>query len=106
MVVRRSVRRPLRHFWRAALTEIYRCGVCSDQEILRRNGRGQETGGRTWPHNLEVYNGGAAYSCLSTMPAQFGGDARLGLMFERDGEQCSQGSSCYIAFASFPAKWD
>jgi hypothetical protein len=25
------------------LTEIYLCGVCSRQEILRRNGRGQDT---------------------------------------------------------------
>lgn len=61
--------------------------------------------GESYPHSLEVYNGGAAYSCLSTMPPQFGGDDWLGLMFERDGSQCTTGSSCYIAFASFPARW-
>jgi hypothetical protein len=34
-----EVRRPLRPVWR--LTEIYLCNVCSCQEILRSNGRGQ-----------------------------------------------------------------
>jgi hypothetical protein len=28
-------------FWAAVLAEIYLCGICSCQEILRRNGRGQ-----------------------------------------------------------------
>jgi hypothetical protein len=37
-----AVRRPLRPFWRAVLTEIYLCDVYSCQEILRRNGRVQE----------------------------------------------------------------
>jgi hypothetical protein len=36
-----SVRRPLRPFVAAVLAEIYLCNVCSRQEILRRNGRGQ-----------------------------------------------------------------
>jgi hypothetical protein len=35
------VRRPLRPLWPAVWTEIYLCDVCSCQEILRRNGRGQ-----------------------------------------------------------------
>jgi hypothetical protein len=35
-----EVRRPLCAFGRPVLTEIYRCNVCSCQEILRRNGRG------------------------------------------------------------------
>eukprot|EP01047_Picozoa_sp_COSAG01_P001118 COSAG01_NODE_24_length_37608_cov_19.303154_5_plen_207_part_00 len=38
------VRRPLRPFWRAGLTEIYLRNVCSCPEILRRNGRGQSEG--------------------------------------------------------------
>jgi hypothetical protein len=37
------VRRPLRPFLAAVLTEISLCNVCSCQEILRRNGRGQES---------------------------------------------------------------
>jgi hypothetical protein len=32
----------------AVLTEIYLCNVCSCQEILRRNGRGQELSELTW----------------------------------------------------------
>jgi hypothetical protein len=36
-----EVRRPLRPFLAAILTEIYLCGICSCQERLRRNGRGQ-----------------------------------------------------------------
>jgi endonuclease/exonuclease/phosphatase family metal-dependent hydrolase len=34
-------RRPWRRLWRAVLTEIYLCNVCSCQEVLRRHGRGQ-----------------------------------------------------------------
>eukprot|EP01047_Picozoa_sp_COSAG01_P053602 COSAG01_NODE_5763_length_4048_cov_1.373259_3_plen_116_part_00 len=30
--------------WAAVVTEIYLCNVCSCQEILRRNGRGQPRG--------------------------------------------------------------
>jgi hypothetical protein len=65
--------------------------------VVRRS----EDGGKSWPHTLEVYKGGAAYSCLSPMPS----DDFVGLMFERDGAQCTQGASCYIAFAVLPAKW-
>jgi hypothetical protein len=36
-----GVRRPSRRFLAAILTEIYRCNVCSCQEILRRNGHDQ-----------------------------------------------------------------
>ena len=35
-----EVRRSLRPFLAAELTEMYTCDVCSCQEILRRNGRG------------------------------------------------------------------
>jgi hypothetical protein len=35
-------------FLSAVLTEIDLCDVCSCQEILRRNGRGQEARGRAW----------------------------------------------------------
>jgi hypothetical protein len=38
-------------FQAAILTEIYLCNVCSCQEILRRNGRGQETL-RSWRRDL------------------------------------------------------
>jgi hypothetical protein len=37
--LRNLVRHPLRPFQAAVLTEIYRCNVCSCQEILRRHGR-------------------------------------------------------------------
>ena len=69
--------------------------------VVRRS----ENGGQSWPHELEVYNGSAAYSCLSTMPVAAGGDESVGLLFERDGPQCTSGASCYIAFAVLPAKW-
>ena len=55
--------------------------------VVRRS----DDGGRSWPHALEIYKGGAAYSCLSPMPTKFGDT--VGLMFERDGEQCTQGVS-------------
>jgi hypothetical protein len=41
VILRDQVRRPLRPFWRAVSTELYLCNVCFCQEILRRNGRGQ-----------------------------------------------------------------
>ena len=52
-----AVRRPLRPFWRAVLTEIYLCDVCSCQEILRRSATAasrSETVGRQscrWPRS-------------------------------------------------------
>ena len=44
--------------------------------VVRRS----DDAGLSYPHSLEVYNGGAAYSCLSTMPPKFGGDQRLGYL--------------------------
>jgi hypothetical protein len=54
------VRRPLCPFWRPVLTEIYLCGVCSCQEILRRNGRGQVQ---------ELCHGGSLDKLLCAPPA-------------------------------------
>ena len=66
--------------------------------------RRSDDGGGSWPHALEVYHTGAAYSCLSPMPPRFGD--KIGLLFERDdAEICTQGASCLIAFSSFPASF-
>eukprot|EP01047_Picozoa_sp_COSAG01_P001941 COSAG01_NODE_48_length_31904_cov_21.696997_25_plen_135_part_00 len=54
------VRRPLCPFWRPVLTEIYLCGVCSGQEMLRRNGRGQVQ---------ELCHGGSLDKLLCALPA-------------------------------------
>ena len=61
-------------------------------------------GAKTWPKELQVFAGGAAYSCLSPLPSAFGA-SHIGLLFERADELCTQGSSCLIAFASVPADW-
>ena len=65
--------------------------------------RRSDDGGASWPRSLLVFAGGAAYSCLSPMPAQFPG--RVGLLFEREGDECSGGASCKIAFTALDAKF-
>jgi hypothetical protein len=42
-------------FWAAVLTEIYLWGVCSCQEILRRNGRGQSDHGKYFDQVVQSY---------------------------------------------------
>jgi hypothetical protein len=51
-------------FWRPILTEIYLCDVCSCQELLRRNGRGQAT--RSWPPSGSVSSSGRRCARAST----------------------------------------
>jgi hypothetical protein len=59
---RRLARRPLRPFWRA-LAEIYLCNVCSCQEMLRRNGRGQAL--RVHPDKNPHQSAGRAFQALA-----------------------------------------
>ena len=49
--------------------------------------------GRTWPLSRVLYQGKAAYSCLTVLP-----DGRIGLLYERDG-------SAAITFTVFSLEW-
>lgn len=77
-----------------------RSAVTRSNMTVRRS----EDGGRSWPHALQVYGGGSAYSCLSPLPPRFA--SRVGLLFERDGPMCEPGyrdTSCLIAFVTLAA---
>jgi hypothetical protein len=93
------------------VTEIYLCGVCSCQEILRRNGRGQSTGRnhigvRRSSDNMASWSGkylieagsSAGYSCLvdGVLKTSTAAAAPMGgILFESSG-------SGNINFAKFP----
>ena len=49
--------------------------------------------GRTWPQSKVLYEGSAAYSCLSNLPG-----GKIGLIYERDDYQ-------KITFARFTLRW-
>lgn len=49
--------------------------------------------GKTWPNSKCVYEGSAAYSCLTVLP-----DGRIGMLYERD-------STTRITFAVFTLDW-
>lgn len=69
--------------------------------VVRRS----DNGGASWPHAQVIYNGGAAYSCLSPLADP----QKIGLLFERDADSetpCTAAShSCFIAFSTFPAQF-
>jgi sialidase-1 len=49
--------------------------------------------GKTWPKSKVLYEGSAAYSCLSKLP-----DGKIGLIYERDKYR-------KITFAGFTLEW-
>ena len=55
--------------------------------------------GNTWNDGYLVYNGQAAYSCLTRMKGTMSKD--IGLLFETEAENC-EGPSCQIRFTTIP----